>query len=49
MPQIMGVFGIAFDWGKTSANYVRFRDIYPQEFYDRIVRRNLCVEGTERS
>lgn len=37
--------GKAFDWGKTSANYARFRDIYPQEFYDRIVRRNLCVEG----
>lgn len=37
--------GKAFDWGKTSADYARFRDIYPQEFYDRIVRRNLCVEG----
>lgn len=36
--------GKAFDWGKTSADYARFRDIYPQEFYDRIVGRNLCVE-----
>lgn len=37
--------GKAFDWGKTSSDYARFRDIYPQEFYDRIVGRNLCVEG----
>lgn len=37
--------GKAFDWGRTSADYARFRDIYPQEFYDRIVGRNLCVEG----
>lgn len=37
--------GKAFDWGKTSTDYARFRDIYPQEFYDRIVGRNLCVEG----
>ncbi len=37
--------GKAFDWGRTSSDYAKFRDIYPQEFYDRIVRRNLCVEG----
>ena len=37
--------GKAFDWGKTSADYARFRDIYPQEFYDRIIGRHLCVEG----
>ena len=37
--------GKAFDWGKTSADYARFRDIYPQEFYDKIIGRNLCVEG----
>lgn len=29
--------GKAFDWGKTSADYARFRDIYPQEFYDKII------------
>jgi hypothetical protein len=22
--------GKAFDWGKTSADYAKFRDIYPQ-------------------
>lgn len=37
--------GKAFDWGKTSADYAKFRDIYPQEFYDRILGRGLCVEG----
>jgi len=37
--------GKAFDWGRTSAAYARFRDIYPQEFYDRIIGRNLCVKG----
>lgn len=37
--------GKAFDWGRTSADYARFRDIYPQEFYDRIVKRGLCISG----
>lgn len=35
----------AFDWGKTSEDYAKFRDIYPQEFYDRITNRGLCVSG----
>ena len=37
--------GKAFDWGRTSADYAKFRDIYPQEFYDRIARRGLCLSG----
>ena len=37
--------GKAFDWGKTSKDYARFRDIYPQEFYDKIIKRELCVKG----
>ncbi len=37
--------GKGFDWGRTSANYARFRDIYPQEFYDKIISRNLCRSG----
>lgn len=37
--------GKAFDWGKTSADYARFRDIYPREFYDKIVNRGLCING----
>ena len=37
--------GKPFDWGKTSADYAEFRDIYPQEFYDKIISRGLCVRG----
>lgn len=37
--------GKAFDWGRTSEEYARYRDIYPQEFYQKIVDRGLCVEG----
>lgn len=37
--------GNAFDWGKTSEDYAKFRDIYPQEFYDKITNRGLCVNG----
>lgn len=37
--------GKAFDWGKTSADYAKFRDIYPQEFYNKIISRNLCISG----
>lgn len=37
--------GKAFDWGKTSEDYAKFRDIYPEEFYERIVKRGLCVNG----
>ena len=31
--------GKAFDWGKTSKEYAKFRDIYPEEFYKKIVDR----------
>ena len=37
--------GKAFDWGKTSADYARYRDIYPEEFYEKIRQRNLCIRG----
>lgn len=37
--------GKAFDWGKTSADYAKYRDIYPAIFYERIVKRNLCIKG----
>lgn len=29
--------GKDFDWGKTSKDYAKYRDIYPQEFYDNIL------------
>ena len=37
--------GNAFDWGRVSAEYAKYRDIYPQKFYDQIVDRGLCVKG----
>lgn len=37
--------GKEFDWGRTSADYAKFRDIYPVEFYEHIVKRGLCVNG----
>lgn len=37
--------GKAFDWGRTSEYYARYRDIYPDEFYRKIADRGLCIEG----
>ena len=37
--------GKAFDWGRTSEDYAKYRDIYPEEFYKKIVERGLCLEG----
>ena len=37
--------GKPFDWGKTSEDYAKFRDIYPQEFYRKIVERKLRIDG----
>lgn len=37
--------GKAFDWGRTSEEYARFRDIYPEIFYQKIVDRGLCTAG----
>ena len=37
--------GKAFDWGKTSRDYAKYRDIYPQEFYDHILSLGLCRDG----
>ena len=37
--------GKAFDWGKTSADYAKYRDIYPPVFWDKIAERGICVKG----
>lgn len=37
--------GKAFDWGRVSGDYAKYRDIYPEEFYQKIVSRGLCVQG----
>lgn len=37
--------GKPFDFGKTSLDYAKFRDIYPKEFYQKIVDCKLCING----
>lgn len=37
--------GKAFDWGRTSKDYAKYRDIYPCEFYKKIEKRGLCIKG----
>jgi len=37
--------GNSFDWGRTSGDYARYRDIYPDIFYEKIVEMGLCVKG----
>ncbi|MBP3218655.1 MAG: class I SAM-dependent methyltransferase, partial [Lachnospiraceae bacterium] len=37
--------GKAFDWGRTSQEYAKYRDIYPEQFYRKIIDRGLCTEG----
>lgn len=37
--------GKPFDWEKTSADYAKFRDIYPKIFYDKILQQGLCIKG----
>mgnify|MGYP003300122843 FL=1 len=37
--------GNAFDWGKTSGDYAKYRDIYPEKFYQMILSRGLCKDG----
>ena len=37
--------GKAFDWGRVSSDYVKYRDIYPDKFYKRITEIGLCIKG----
>lgn len=37
--------GKGFDWGRVSSEYAKYRDIYPQEFYQRIIGLGLCQKG----
>ena len=34
-----------FDWGKTSSDYAKYRDIYPNEFYRYILDCGICKDG----
>lgn len=37
--------GNPFDFGKTSQDYAKYRDIYPDIFYQKIMNRGLCKDG----
>ncbi len=37
--------GKPYDWGRTSADYAKYRDIYPEEFYQKILSLGLCTDG----
>ncbi|MBP5325100.1 MAG: methyltransferase domain-containing protein [Pseudobutyrivibrio sp.] len=37
--------GRPFDWGKASKDYAKYRDIYPEEFYNCILDLGLCKDG----
>ena len=37
--------GKTFDWGNTSKYYAKYRDIYPDEFYQFILDPGLCKDG----
>lgn len=37
--------GKGFDWGKTSEDYAKYRDIYPEQFYQYILKLGLCKDG----
>lgn len=37
--------GKSFDWGKTSEDYAKYRDIYPDFFYEKILERGVGLKG----
>lgn len=39
--------GKPFDWGCASADYARYRDIYPPVFYQKLIDRGLCTVGQD--
>lgn len=37
--------GNSFDWGKTSNDYAKYRDIYPEKFYQNLLSHGIGTEG----
>lgn len=35
--------GKPFDWGRTSSDYAKYRDIYPEAFYEKIHSLGICT------
>lgn len=40
-------YGSAFDWSKTSNDYGRYRDIYPDAFYAYLREHNIGIKGQD--
>lgn len=38
--------GNAFEWGLTSQDYAKYRNIYPQQLYDRLRELGVAADGT---
>ena len=39
--------GQAFDWGKTSEDYAKYRDIYPQSLYKKLTELGIGTKGQQ--
>ena len=39
--------GKGFDWGLASKDYAKYRDIYPDAFYQKIVAMGLCTKDQD--
>lgn len=39
--------GTGFDWGRASEDYAKYRDIYPGEFYQRLLDRGVGISGQD--
>ena len=37
--------GKSFDWGRASSDYAKYRDIYPEEFYNKLAGLSLGIKG----
>lgn len=46
MEKIIVDDGQKFDFGKTSKEYGKYRDIYPKEFFDKLYELGIGKEGS---
>ena len=37
--------GNPFDWGRASEDYAKYRDIYPEAFYEKLAELSLGIKG----
>jgi len=40
-------YGNPFDFGRVSQDYAKFRDIYPDEFYKKVLELGICTDGQQ--